>query len=255
VNKTTFGLLCKISLISAPQQEQAYAQPLIVANGSGGMTAYVATMQDRIYAVSIPANWNGSCSTLATISRNLLDGFPNESAADCNHLGGGGCTIIAPSVGVLGTPVIDTSTGTLYVVAESQSPPFPQTPTAWYHRIHALDVTTLAEKATSSPATIQPAQIGNAIFVSQQLIQRPGLLFLGPAISPTSPTVYVGFSMMDGTTPNPSGWVLAFDGGNLGLGGFPLAYATTSGQADSNNRHGGGAWMGGGGLPAGLDEK
>jgi hypothetical protein len=65
VNKSTFGLLCKLSFPSTPQQEQAYAQPLVVANSDGSMTAYVATMQDYVYAFSIPtaANWtNSSCA-------------------------------------------------------------------------------------------------------------------------------------------------------------------------------------------------
>ncbi len=200
INRNNFGLLCKMAVFSsAPLQEQAYAQPLVIGNSNGSMTVYVATMQDKIYAFGIPANWNGNCATVGTASRNLLDGNPNESAADCHHLAGGGCGILSPSVGILGTPVIDTTSGTLHVVAESQSPAYPATPTAWYHRIHALDVTSLAEKS-NSPATILSSSIGSAIFNSQKLIQRPGLLFLGPAISPTSPTVYVGFSMI---TQNP----------------------------------------------------
>ena len=91
INKNNFGLLCKIRLLSTPQQEQAYGQPLVVWNNNGTMTVYIATMQDNVYAFGIPANWNGNCATVGTASRNLLDGNPNESAADCHHLAGGGC--------------------------------------------------------------------------------------------------------------------------------------------------------------------
>src|SRR5271157_1483947 len=58
--------------------------------------------------------------------------------------------------------------------------------------------------------------------------------------------------MMDGTYPNPSGWVLAYDGGNLGLGGFPLVFDTTP-NVQQNVPAGGGIWQGGAGLAAGLD--
>ena len=121
----------------------------------------------------------------------------------------------------------------------------------FYHYLHALDLTTLAEK-NGGPVLIKPPNIGNAAFKSQQLLQRPGLLFLGAGTSPTSPTVYTAFAMMDGTRPNPSGWVLAYDGGNLSLGGFPLVFATVQ-NFDTHSRFGGGIWQGGAGLAAGLD--
>jgi hypothetical protein len=56
INKNNFGLLCKISLPSSPQQEEVYAQPLVIAN-SNGMTVYVATMQGNVYAFNIPTTW------------------------------------------------------------------------------------------------------------------------------------------------------------------------------------------------------
>ncbi len=64
VNETTFGLLCKIPLLSAPRQEQIFAQPLLVANGNG-MTVYVATMQDNVYVFNVPSNWTSqTCGQL-----------------------------------------------------------------------------------------------------------------------------------------------------------------------------------------------
>jgi hypothetical protein len=62
----------------------------------------------------------------------------------------------------------------------------------------------------------------------------------------------MAFSMMDGTFPNPSGWVLAYDGGNLQRGGFPLVFAAVQ-NPDDHSRFGGGIWQGGAGLAAGLD--
>jgi hypothetical protein len=84
------------------------------------------------------------------------------------------------------------------------------------------------------------------------MLQRPGLLFLRSNPTPVSPTVYVAFSMMDGTKPNPSGWVLAYDGGNLLQGGYPLVFDTTP-NVQVGSAAGGGVWQGGAGLAAGLD--
>lgn len=101
-------------------------------------------------------------------------------------------------------------------------------------------------------AVVLLASIFGALANAQSQVSRPGLLHLdGP--TPTYPTVYMGFSMMDGTRPNPSGWVLAFDGGNLSLATSQLAFATTPGNPNPNLWRGGGVWAGGAGLAAGLD--
>ena len=127
VAKNTFGLLCSITLLPQIQYHgtgynQVYAQPLVLWNSSArNMTVYVATMNDYVYAYTIPNGWNGQCSTLPTpVTANLLQPFSNEAPADCNYVGSTNCATIAPAIGVLSTPVIDTSSNTLYVVAESQ---------------------------------------------------------------------------------------------------------------------------------------
>jgi len=275
INTQGFGRLCQIPLPSTPQQEEAYAQPLVIANSDGSTTVYVATMQDNVYVFNVPptAKWTPqTCAGLQHTApiglfRGVLAGqFPADV---CLIDGGGGdtttCTrAVCPSVGILGTPVIDTASNTMYLVTESQDAnnPGPQGINCpgkkvpnFYHYLHALDLTSsppLAEK-NGGPVQINPPNQGKAAFESRQVLQRPGLLFLN-GISPASPTVYLAFSMMDGTLPNPTGWVLAYDGGNLGLGGFPLVFATVqTPDPTKNNSFGGGIWQGGAGLAAGLD--
>jgi hypothetical protein len=260
-NRAGFGQLCKISLPSTPQQEEVYSQPLVVAN-SNGMTVYVATMQDNVYAFNVPNTWTSqTCALLKnTTPVSLLRGplagqYPADSCLIGNTTNESTCTrAVCPSVGVLGTPVIDTGSNTMYLVTESQDANTEPEGVSckgknvpnFYHYLHALDLTTLAEK-NSGPKLIQASQ-GNATFVSQQLLQRPGLLFLTQTPAPVFyPTVYIGFSMMDGTFPNPSGWVLAYDGGSLLQGGYPLVFATTPGAAPRAPA-GGGIWCGGCGL-------
>jgi hypothetical protein len=250
VNQTTFGKICSYALLAS---EQVYAQPLVLANimigGTMHEAVYVVTMQDNIYVFD-GANHTGTTCNLLQGPFSLIPS--NELPADCTLISN--CGAISPTVGVLGTPVIDASTNTLYVVTESQTT---TGTTKFYHRLHALDLTssTLAEKY-NGPATIPSATIGSVTFNSKHEIQRPGLLLTYEEPVPTYPTLYIGFSMMDGTSPNPSGWIFGYDAHDLTNTStpFPLVYATTPGQGDSNHRHGGGIWQGGAGLAAGVDK-
>jgi hypothetical protein len=268
-----FGRLCRIALLTSPQQEEVYAQPLVVANSDGSMTVYVATMQDNVYVFNVPSttNWTSqTCTQLqSTVPISLLRGkLAGQFPADVCLIGSGSTDIgtctrsVCPSVGILGTPVIDAGSHTMYLVTDSQDAnnPGPQGINCpgkkipnFFHYLHALDLTspTLAEK-NNGPVQITPPSIGQAVFQSQQLLQRPGLLFLGSASSTVSATVYMAFAMMDGTFPNPSGWVVAYDGGNLTQGGYPLTFATVHTQ-NARGRFGGGIWQGGAGLAAGVD--
>lgn len=156
-----FGLICRISLPSSPQQEQIYAQPLVVPNNDGSMNVYVATMQDNIYVFKIPATWGvQTCATLqSTTPVSLLKGpLANQYPADACFIGLGwgfqtcsapnGGRAICPSVGILGTPVIEPIANIMYVVTESQATDTepeganclqPQ-PKNFYHYLHALDL-------------------------------------------------------------------------------------------------------------------
>ena len=116
-----FGLLCKIKLRSSPQQEEVYAQPLVVANANGGTTVYVASMQDSVYVFNVPAKWTAqTCAQLqATTPVSLLRRpLAGQYPADVCLIGNGStdtntCTrVVCPSVGILGTPAIDATTNT-----------------------------------------------------------------------------------------------------------------------------------------------
>jgi hypothetical protein len=257
VNHSQFGLICKISVSG-----ELYGQPLVVANAGGGMMVYVATMQDYVYAFNVPASLtSANCPTPTVV--NLLQNYPDEHPADCCYVGPGagksGCNpAFDPTAGVLSTPVIDTAAQALYLVAESQVGPSSgynpgactkgKPPSTWIHRLHALDLSSanfLNEKF-NGPVVIPSATVGIQQFSSQKLIQRPGLLLLPGS---DNPTVYIAFSMMDGTRPKPSGWIFGYNAKNLTSAGYPLTYATTPGVVPS----GGGIWQGGAGLAAGVD--
>jgi hypothetical protein len=99
---------------------------------------------------------------------------------------------------------------------------------------------------------IPSTTVGKTQFLSQKEIQRPGLLWLdGSKTSSGKASVYIGFSMMDGTNPHPSGWVFGYYG-DLNDSGGPMVYATTAGPPDGQGS-GGGIWQGGAGLAAGQE--
>jgi hypothetical protein len=264
LNDNSFGLLCRLRV-----NGQIYAQPLVVADSSGGgMIVYAATMQDMVYAFHIPANLSSTnCPTpLAPSPVSLLPA--GEYPADCCFISLGipenqsSCvsqqytSAIAPSVGVTGTPVIDTTTNTLYLVTESQlgntgvqgrNCNIKARPKAWYHRIHALDLnsgTTFLTEKSGGPVQVPSITKGRAKFASKEILQRPGLLQLsggGQSI------VYAAFGVMDGR--GPSGWIFGYKADDLSAPNFPISFASTPGPGGE----GGGPWQGGAGLAAAKD--
>src|SRR5262249_10566477 len=111
-----------------------------------------------------------------------------------------------PEIGITGTPVIDPSTNTLYVVAMTKENG------NYFHRLHALDIATGAERA-GSPVNIQASVAGKGdgtstvTLIPHNYKQRPGLLLLNG-------TVYIGMSShCDIGTYH--GWILGYDAASL----------------------------------------
>jgi hypothetical protein len=117
--------------------------------------------------------------------------------------GQGDCSTITPEFGITGTPVIDSSTGTLYVVASTKE--VSGSTTSYVYRLHALSVTTGQEKF-GGPVVIQ-ATSGSAAFVPIQHLQRPALLL-------SNGVVYIGFASHGDLSPW-YGWLLGYNASNL----------------------------------------
>ena len=136
VNSTSFG-----KLFSQPVDGFVHAQPLYVPNVSvPGLgihnVLYVATMNDSVYAFDADSRAGSNSKPLWHVSFiNPLLGITPVPAIDiaCADL-------ITAKVGIMSTPVIDTVGGTLYVVARTKESG------EYVQRLHALDITTGAEK-------------------------------------------------------------------------------------------------------------
>src|SRR5262249_25054757 len=137
---------------------------------------------------------------------------------------------ITPDIGIVGTPVIDPSTNTLYVVAKSKA----TSGTNYIQRLHALSLTDLSERA-NSPATIATGGSGSFSLIENQ---RPGLALNGN-------TVYVTWASHGDNGPY-HGYIYAYNKTSLSqvatfndtpsgsLGGIWMAGAAPSIDASGN---------------------
>src|ERR1017187_2947324 len=185
--------------------DQVYAQVLYASAvniGNGGSpvnVAYVATANNTVYA------FNADTGSLVW-SMSLNNGGRPPKGSE----GGGGCGDFSffpggsSDVGIIGTPVIDSSTNTLYVVAHTLESG------NQVYRLWALDSTGGGSTKGKSKGNmvISPGTGFSAAFQNQ----RPGL-----ALSP-NPTggasVYVGFAGYCDNAPY-HGWLVAYDGTTL----------------------------------------
>ena len=225
-------------LVSLPVDGWVYAQPLYVPNvvivgQSTHNVIYVATSHDSVYAydadgLSVQPLWQASfINPAAGITTEPVSDNPNNSDIDSE-------------IGILGTPVIDPVSETLFVVAKTDEVSGGTTNPCF--RLHALDITSGAER-TGSPTNCIQASVpgtgdpndgnGNVIFSSLYQLQRPGLALNGN-------TVYVGFGSWSDATPF-HGWVMGFDKSSLQQ---VVAFNSTPNGTEGE----GGIWMGGRGL-------
>jgi hypothetical protein len=231
VTLTTFGKLFSCTVDGA-----IYTQPLWVANLTIGSAkhnvVFVATQHESLYAFDADAN---SCVTLWHV--NLIDtnhggtaGETSVPSGPTGYLVGDGNGSIMPEVGVTGTPVIDPSTNTLYVVSKSVIPANP----TFFQRLHAIDVLTGNEK-TGSPVTIAGTYPGTGdgnsttTFVARQQNQRSGLALVNGV-------VYIAWASHDDYAPY-YGWVIGYNAASL---------TQTAVLNVTPNVGYGGIWMGGG---------
>jgi hypothetical protein len=211
VTASTFG-----KLFSCTVDEAIYAQPLWVPNLTISSTrrnvVFVATQNDSLYAFDADTSAT-PCTPLW--HANLIDSahgaFPGETSVPSSgtgHLVGGGGADIAPEVGVTGTPVIDLTTNTLYVVSKSVI----QSGLQFYQRLHAIDLLSGNEKL-SGPVTIAGTYPGtgshgtSTTFNPRQQHQRPGLAL-------ANGIVYIAWASHEDVPPY-YGWVIGYNAADL----------------------------------------
>jgi outer membrane protein assembly factor BamB len=175
-----------------------YAQPLVAtgvttASGPRNMLI-VATTTNKLYALDADTNMPGG-GVIWQADLTVPGGtLTEEPASPLYHL--------APSVGILSTPVIDRKTDTLYVVSRSRVAGAGGSG-QYVQQLHARRLDTGAQKAV---VTIQ-AQVNGKTFNPAIQTNRPGLVLAqGLIVSSWGP-------FLDEQTSH--GWVMAHDAATL----------------------------------------
>jgi hypothetical protein len=193
----------------------AYAQPLWVANvpiGGGTHNILIAaTQHDTVYAFDADAS---PCQTYWTQSL-LATGETWVSSGDV------GTSDLTPDIGIVGTPVIDQGTKTLYVVSKSK------VGSTFHQRLHALSIIDGSEKF-SGPQEIAFTS-GGITFSPLRQNQRAGLALVNGV-------VYIAYAS-HGDQPTYYGWVVGYNATTL---------AQTGVFNDDPSSGFGGIWMAGG---------
>ncbi len=200
VNANTFGLLHIY-----PTDGMVYGQPLYVPNvsvpgeGTHNMLI-VVTENDSIYAFD---------ADLKDAEPLWHQSFVNGTNIVPVPTGDVGSTIF-PVIGITCTPVIDPSTATAYFVVYTK-----ENGTDYVQRLHAVDITTGAEKF-GSPVLIQ-GQVngtgipndgqGHVVFQGKTQLQRAAMLLLNGV-------VYIAESS-HGDNPPYHGWIFGYDAKTL----------------------------------------
>ena len=156
------------------------AQPLYLSNVSipgQGMrnVLYVATEHGSVFAFDADRISGNTTTPLWMVSTQLPGELPSDDR---------GCGQVTPEIGITSTPVIDRGRGAIYVVAVSKD-----AGGNYFHRIHALDLST-GKELFGGPTTITAtypgngagSSGGNVVFDPAEYNERPGLLEINGTI-------------------------------------------------------------------------
>jgi len=221
VNAGSFG-----KVISYPVDGQIYTQPLYVPNlnipGKGmHNVVYVGTQNDSVYA------WDANgLSPLPLWRAAFANPALGVTAVNCvtAQLS---CSVY-PTDGVTGTPVIDLPSKTMYVVSHTLER------NTYFMRLHALDITTGAEKFGGPVAMTATVSGSGSASIQGQISLDVKNDLARPALLLTNGVLYVAQG-------GSHGWILTYD---------PTTLTQIAAFASTPNGTLGGVWQSGAGLSA-----
>jgi len=184
-----------------------YAQPLVVPNvlirtprderGRRHNVLFVATMHNSVFAFDPDqlavsgALWHRQLASSVQL--------PDDDIGPHGFWSWDKYKDMEWEVGIVGTPVIDTDRGALYVVTTSRQSP----QSVIVHQIWKLDLST----GNTLASEVIAASMGERVFVSHKQLQRAALLLVGDQ-------VYVAFASYADEKPY-NGWLLSYDADTL----------------------------------------
>lgn len=232
VSSGDFGQLWRYktpTYTSGTGDEQFYAKPLVYTPPSYGRQVILAcSEQNRLFVVDAI---NGTLIAFRDMNE---EGEGPFSVAEFD----GGCNDISDSVGITGTPIIDSSTDIAYFWAKSYAE---GTTSGLYngrYRFHAINVMTLEEEA-GFPIMLD----GHTADNDATRYFQAGIHLQRPALNLLNGVVYAGFGGHCDLY-NYTGWIVGMRASD---GELVTALATSAGAGapEVPDRSGAGVWMAG----------
>ncbi|MDR3696853.1 hypothetical protein [Mucilaginibacter sp.] len=227
VNSKQFG-----RLFILPVDDQIYAQPLVcsglpIASGTHNVV-FIATVNNTVYA------YDGTKGNLYWKKNFTVSGMRVPNSNDMSSSWCTPYTDFASNIGIVGTPVIDSVSKTIYFVARSTDGQ------KFVQHLHALDITTGGERAgspvliTASVAGTGDGNVNGTVnFDPLRNNQRQGLALVNGA-------VYISWSSHCDWNPY-HGWIIGYNAATLQQ---QIVYN------DTPNGENGGIWESGMGIAA-----
>ena len=198
VNAASFGKLFTLATDGKVDAQPLYVSHVFVAGTGVVNLLIVATEHDSLYAFNAD-NGQQIWTTSALMS--------GETPSDTRS-----CGQVSPEIGITDAPVIDRNRGAhgaIYLTAMSKD-----SSGNYYHRLHAIDLTTGAELfggpvnvAASYPGTGDNSSGGSVVFDAKQYKERAGLLLLNGV-------VYTAWASHCDIRPY-TGWIMGYDASTL----------------------------------------
>lgn len=221
-------------LFSLKVDDRVFAQPLYVpslkmSDGQVHNALFIATENDSIYAfdADVKGNpiWHVSLLDTAHGATSGATPVPQGDVAPSQDIG--------PNIGITGTPAINPSTDTMYVVSNTKENG------QYFSRLHAINITTGAEQA-GSPVAIKATVAGTGDGSSGgQVSFDPLWTNQRAALDYYNGYVYIAYSSHGDVSPF-HGWVFAYNASTL---------QQTGAICLSPNDSGASVWGSGAGLP------
>ena len=237
VNAVQFGKLFSNAIDGTADASPLYV-PSVNISGVLHNVVYVATEHDSVYAFDADGR-----QTAPLWQRSFIN--PSSGITSVPPGDTGECCDISPEIGITGTPVIDPSTNTLYVVVKTKE--VQGGSTNYFHRLHALDLSTGAEKL-GGPVSIQASAPGSGAGSSGgQIAFQPLRENQRAALLLNNGVVYIAFGGHGDVSPY-HGWILGYNATTLQQVMKFLASPNDNGVRVTGGGQGAGVWQSGDGL-------
>jgi hypothetical protein len=226
VNKNQFGKLFELPVDDQIYSQILYASELQIDETTTRNVIFVATQNNSVYAFDADTkaawlwhrNFNGTGRPMK-----------NTDSPGC----GNNYRDFSGNIGIVGTPVIDRATNTMYFVSRTVEPDLKSVQV-----LRAVDIRTGADRQTNASKVIQGSVAGSGNgSVGGVISFDPFLQNQRPGLALHQGTVYIAWaSFCD--YGNYHGWAMAYDGATLNQVGI---YNTTTAGGQGGIWHAGGA--------------